>query len=66
MDTKTLPEANLDLPIVRLADVEENLALVRGEPSYVSDNVDWGNRYSYSCNCLFLRKSTTPPLHPII
>lgn len=46
MDTKTLPEANLDLPIVRLVDVEENPALVRGEPSYVSDNVDWGNRYS--------------------
>jgi hypothetical protein len=47
MDTKTLPEANLDLPIVRLADVEENQALIRGEPSYMSDNVDWGNRYSY-------------------
>lgn len=47
MDTKTLSEANLDLPIVRLADVEDNLALVRGEPSYVNDNVDWGNRYSY-------------------
>ncbi|GEM05941.1 hypothetical protein HMI01_29290 [Halolactibacillus miurensis] len=47
MDTKTLPEANLDLPIVRLADVEENPALVRAEPSYVNSNVDWGNRYSY-------------------
>lgn len=47
MDTKTLPEANLDLPIVRLADVEDNPALVRGEPSYVRDNVDWGNRYSF-------------------
>lgn len=47
MDTKTLPEANLDLPIVRLADVEDNPALVREEPSYMSDNVDWGNRYSY-------------------
>ena len=47
MDTKTLPEASLDLPIVRLADVEENPALVRGEPSYMSDNVDWGNRYTY-------------------
>ncbi|WP_273129399.1 hypothetical protein [Bacillus weihaiensis] len=21
--------------------------MVRGEPSYVNDNVDWGNRYSY-------------------
>jgi hypothetical protein len=47
MDTKTLPEASTDLPIVRLADVEENPAMVRGEPSYLSDNVDWGNRYSY-------------------
>lgn len=47
MDTKTLPEVSLDLPIVRLADVEDNPALVRREPSYVSDNVDWGNRYSY-------------------
>jgi hypothetical protein len=47
MDTKTLPQANLDLPIVRLADVEENPALVRREPSYVSDNVDWGNRYTF-------------------
>jgi hypothetical protein len=47
MDTKTLPEADLDLPIVRLADVEENSALVREEASYLSDNVDWANRYSY-------------------
>ena len=46
-DTKTLPEASLDLPIVRLADVEQNPALVRGESSYMSDNVDWGNRYTY-------------------
>lgn len=47
MDTKTLPEVNLDLPIVRLADVEKNPALVREEPFYMDDNVDWGNRYSY-------------------
>jgi hypothetical protein len=46
-DTKTLPEASLDLPIVRLADVEQNPAFVRGEPDYMSDNVDWGNRYTY-------------------
>ncbi|MBD8067352.1 DUF2812 domain-containing protein [Bacillus sp. PS06] len=48
MDTKTLPETSLDLPIVRLADVEENPAMVREEPSYMSDNVDWGNRYTYN------------------
>ncbi|XQY92384.1 DUF2812 domain-containing protein [Metabacillus sp. HB246100] len=47
MDTKTLPEVNFHLPIVRLSDVEDNPALVRGEPSYMNDNVDWGNRYSY-------------------
>lgn len=46
-DTKTLPEASLDLPFVRLADVEQNPALVRGESTYMSDNVDWGNRYTY-------------------
>ncbi|WP_456278673.1 DUF2812 domain-containing protein [Bacillus sp. AK128] len=47
MDTKTLPEGNLDLPIIRLADVEENPALIRGEPSYESEGVDWGNRYTF-------------------
>ncbi|MEI5909633.1 DUF2812 domain-containing protein [Bacillus spongiae] len=47
MDMKTLPETNLDLPFVRLADVEDNPALVRGEPFYVSDNIDWSNRYTY-------------------
>ena len=46
MDTKTLPEASIDLPFVRLADVEQNPALVRDEP-YIIDNVDWGNRYTY-------------------
>jgi hypothetical protein len=43
-ESKTLPEASPDLPIVRLADVEQNPALVRGEST---DNVDWGNRYTY-------------------
>lgn len=47
MDTKTLPEESPHLPIVRLADVEQNPALVRDESSYMSNNVDWGNRYSY-------------------
>ncbi|MCC3357037.1 DUF2812 domain-containing protein [Bacillus sp. REN16] len=45
MDTKTLPEGSLNLPIVRLADVEQNPALVRGESEFI-DNVDWGNSYS--------------------
>ncbi len=47
MDTKTLPETSVDLPIVRLADVERNPELVRSGTTYMSDNVDWGNRYSY-------------------
>ncbi|WHX42733.1 DUF2812 domain-containing protein [Mesobacillus sp. AQ2] len=47
MDTKTLPETSEDLPIVRLAEVEQNPELVRSEIVYMSDNVDWGNRYSY-------------------
>ena len=46
-DTKTLPEASPDLPIVRLADIEKNPDLVRGESEYMKDNVDWSNRYSY-------------------
>jgi hypothetical protein len=46
-ETKTLPETNLDLPIVRLVDVEQNPDLVRGESEYMEDNVDWANRYSY-------------------
>ncbi|RFB14845.1 DUF2812 domain-containing protein [Bacillus sp. HNG] len=46
MDTKTLPEGNTGLPIVRLADVEQNPALVRGESEYMNDNVDWSNRYT--------------------
>lgn len=51
MDTKTLPEANIDLPFVRLADIEQNPAMVREEP-YLIDNVDWGNRYSYEWSLL--------------
>ncbi|MBP1932016.1 DUF2812 domain-containing protein [Ammoniphilus resinae] len=47
-ETKTLPESSLDLPIVRLADIEQNLALVRGESSYMRDGVDWDNRYTYN------------------
>jgi hypothetical protein len=48
MDTKTLPKTSGDLPIVRLAEVEQNPELVRSEIVYMSDNVDWGNRYSYN------------------
>ena len=46
--TKTLPEESLELPIVRLADIEQNPTLIRGESSYIKDNVDWDNRYTYN------------------
>ncbi|OLS33360.1 DUF2812 domain-containing protein [Bacillus sp. MRMR6] len=45
-ETKTLPESSPDLPIVRLADIENHPALVRGEPYNMGDHVDWGNRYT--------------------
>jgi len=45
-ETQTLPESNIDLPIVRLADVENNPAFTRGE-SYIIDDIDWGNRYTF-------------------
>jgi len=49
METKTLPESiSLDLPIVRLADVEKNSAMVRYEIFLEDDNVDWGNYYLYN------------------
>ncbi|MFF5995082.1 DUF2812 domain-containing protein [Lysinibacillus sp. KU-BSD001] len=47
-ETKTLPEANLDLPIVRLADIEQDPTLTRGESAYMRDGVDWANRYTYN------------------
>ncbi|WNF24862.1 DUF2812 domain-containing protein [Mesobacillus jeotgali] len=46
METNTLPEGSVDLPIVRLADVENHPDLIRPEAEYMSDNVDWGNRVS--------------------
>ncbi|OEH91764.1 DUF2812 domain-containing protein [Bacillus solimangrovi] len=44
--TKTLPEESNDLPIVRLADVEQNPDLVRFE-SYMRYDYDLDNNYSY-------------------
>ncbi|MCT8139178.1 DUF2812 domain-containing protein [Anaerobacillus sp. CMMVII] len=51
MDTKTLP-VTTDLPIVRLADVEQNPHLVLNHSPYIVNNVDWSNRYSYSWSLL--------------
>lgn len=44
--TETLPEESEGLPIVRLAEIEQNPDLVRAEPYWI-DGVDWANRYSY-------------------
>lgn len=46
-ETKTLPLESDHLPFVRLADVEDNIALMRGDSSYMNNKVDWSNRYSY-------------------
>ncbi|SRR5690606_19305340 len=46
MDTKTLPTESPNLPIVRLAEIEQNPALVRGESEFMKNGVDWSNRIS--------------------
>jgi hypothetical protein len=45
MDTFTLPTEDANLPFVRLADIEQNPNLERGE-SYIIDGVDWANSYT--------------------
>ena len=44
-ETVTLPEGDADLPLVRLADLEQNPMLVR-EEYYMRDEIDRGNSYS--------------------
>lgn len=44
-ETLTLPEGDSSLPIVRLADIEQNPMLVRDE-YYMKNGIDWANRYS--------------------
>lgn len=46
--TKALPVSSADLPIVRLADVEQNPELVPEQPSYNRNNIDYNSRYSYA------------------
>ncbi|QPC45525.1 DUF2812 domain-containing protein [Mangrovibacillus cuniculi] len=47
--TETLPESTPSLPIVRLAEIENNPNLLRQEPEYFGgDDVDWANRLSIS------------------
>jgi len=47
-ETRTLPVASTDLPIVRLVDIEQNPELARENSSYTRDNIDWGNHYKYN------------------
>lgn len=47
----TLPEANTNLPLIRLADIEQNPKLTR-ETSYINRDVDWANRVSYHWSLL--------------
>ena len=49
--TETLPETNINLPIVRLADVEQNPTLVRDNSS-TQDNMDRLNEYNYHWSLL--------------
>jgi hypothetical protein len=49
--TETLPEAYTNLPIVRLAEVEQNPALERRH-SYWQKNIDLGNSYRYDWSLL--------------
>lgn len=47
----TLPEVNTNLPIIRLADIEQNPKLMR-ETGYNGNDVDWANRVSYDWSLL--------------
>lgn len=42
----TLPEGNVNLPIIRLAEIEKSPNLMR-EKGFHGNNVDWANRVSY-------------------
>jgi hypothetical protein len=44
METYTLPNEESNLPLVRLADIEQNPKLISDE--YYIDGIDWANRYS--------------------
>lgn len=47
----TLPETGDELPVIRLAEIEQNPALLR-KVIYNSKGVDWGNRVSYDWSLL--------------
>jgi hypothetical protein len=46
-ETNTLPIENTDLPIVRLADIEQNNELKRDVSTYSKDEIDRNNQYTY-------------------
>lgn len=50
-DKYTLPETKNDLPIIRLADIEENPGLKR-ESKFYDENIDWHNRVNYNWGIL--------------
>lgn len=47
----TLPEGNTNLPIIRLAEIEQSPNLMR-KSGYKGNNVDWANRVSYDWSLL--------------
>lgn len=47
----TLPEVNTNLPIIRLAEIEQSPGLMR-ESGYKRNDVDWSNRVSYDWSLL--------------
>ncbi|HYE81668.1 MAG TPA: DUF2812 domain-containing protein [Clostridia bacterium] len=47
----TLPEANTNLPVIRLADIEQNPRLTR-ETGYYRNDIDWANRVSFDWSLL--------------
>lgn len=50
-ERKTLPVNSSNLPIVRLADIEQDEGLIR-EESYFDEELDYGNYYEYNWNLL--------------
>ncbi|MGE4284169.1 MAG: DUF2812 domain-containing protein [Clostridia bacterium] len=50
-ENHALPETNTNLPIIRLADIEQNPNLKR-KAGYSRDGIDWGNRVSFDWSLL--------------
>lgn len=50
-ETAEMPMDSIDIPIVRLMDVEQNTQMVRYKP-YMQDDIDRGNSYTYKWSIL--------------